>query len=156
MLQLEPKHWYSWDFTLSDGGAPVAAIDFSNWRERGELTIQGQTYQVTKQGLMSGEFRLEWPGGTVATATRDGLAGRRFHITHGAHTYTIKRRKWWGRDMVLLDGDREVGWVVPAGAFTRRGSASLPEQVPLPVRVFMVWIALLVWKREAEAAHAAT
>jgi hypothetical protein len=156
MLQLEPKRWYSWAFTVSGAGRPVAELDISAWRERGGLTIQGAHYTVTRQGLLSGEFRLESPGGTVATATKDGVMGRRFEVVHGGKTFTLKRRSWWARDMVLLDGEREVGAIAPAGMFTRRGAADLPETVPLPLRIFFIWLALLVWKRDADAAHAAT
>lgn len=156
MLQLEPKHWYSWDFTLSAAGSPVAQLDISSWRERGELTVQGARYKVSKQGLVSGDFRLESPAGTVATATRDGLFRRRYQITFGAKTLTLKARSTWGRAMVVLDGERAIGHVAPTGAFTRRAAADLPDTLPLPVRAFIVWLALLVWKREADAAGAVT
>jgi hypothetical protein len=156
MLQLEPKHWYSWDFTVLAGDAPLAQIDFSSWRERGELTIQGAKYAVRKEALLTGDFRLESAGGTVATATRESVFRRRYQIVVGAHTYTLQSRSLWGRKMVLLEGGREVGAIEPRGAFTRRATASLPEIVPLPVRVFIVWLTLLMWKREAEAAHAAS
>jgi hypothetical protein len=156
MLQLEPKHWYSWDFTLLAGDAPLARIDFSTWRERGALTIQGQRYTVSKEGLLSGGFKLESPGGTVATATRESIFRRRYTIVAGARTYTLQPRSTWGRAMVVREGDREVGTIEPRGIFTRRGTVSLPDAVPLPVRVFLIWLALLLWKREAEAAHAAT
>jgi hypothetical protein len=156
MLQLEPKHWYSWDFTVLAGSAALAQIDFSTWRERGALTIQGQRYTVTKQGLLSGGFLLASPGGTVATAARESVFHRRYTIVAGAHTYTLQPRSTWGRKMVVLEGGREVGAIEPRGIFTRRGTASLPDVVPLPVRVFLVWLALLLWKREADAAHAAT
>lgn len=156
MLQLEPKHWYSWDFTLMAGDAALAQIDFSSWRERGSLRIQGQTYTVTKEGLLSGGFTLASPGGTVATASRESVFRRQYRVVAGGHSYTLQPRSTWGRAIVVREGDRELGTIAPRGIFTRRGTVSLPDVVPLPVRVFLVWLALLLWKREAEAANAAT
>jgi hypothetical protein len=51
---------------------------------------------------------------------------------------------------------REAGAVTPAGAWSRRASATLPDALPLPVQVFVVWLAVLLWKRDDDAASAAS
>ena len=56
---------------------------------------------------------------------------------------------------VLVDG-RAVGAITPASAWSRRASAELPAALPLPVQVFVVWLAMLLWKREQDAAAAAS
>jgi hypothetical protein len=62
MLQAIPKRWLSWDFTVLQGSTRLADIDMSLWREKGALTVQGKTYQVYREGLVSGAFVLESPG----------------------------------------------------------------------------------------------
>lgn len=62
VLDAVPKHWFSWDFTVMEGSTPLADIDVSWWREKGELTVQGTPYKVYREGLMSGAFLLDQRG----------------------------------------------------------------------------------------------
>ena len=35
---------------------------------------------------------------------------------------------------------------------SRKARVELPDELPLPVRVFVLWLVLLMWKRESDAA----
>jgi hypothetical protein len=155
MLRIEPVRWFSWDFTVDRDGRRLATLDLAWWRERGELVIDGQPFGVARQGLLSGDFRLTAADGRlIAAASKPSVLRRRFDVVYGGHTLTLQARSTWGRAMdVHLDG-LAVGGIVPAGAWTRRASATLPDSVPLPVQVFVIWLAMLLWKREHESAAA--
>ena len=157
MLQIRPMRWFSWDFAVERNGREVAELDISWWRERGALTIAGQTYAIAREGLIAGDFRMTAPDhSVVATASKPSVLRRRFDIVYRGHTVVLEARSAWRRTMdVLLDG-RAVGAITPAGAWTRRASAELPDALPLPVQVFVVWLAVLLWKREQDAAAAAS
>ena len=157
MLELEPTRWFSWAFTVADGGRPFGTLDISAWRERGDVTVAGQTFRIVRTGFMSGDFLLESGGGTVvATATKPSLFRREFEVTFSGRTLCLRPRSAWGRSLALLEGGREVGDVRPRSMWSRRGTATLPDTLPLPVRLFVLWLAVLVWKRDDEAASAAT
>ena len=49
-LQVVPTRWFRWEFAISQGSQPIAGIDISSWRERGELTVQGTTFRVSREG----------------------------------------------------------------------------------------------------------
>jgi hypothetical protein len=155
MLQIEPLRWFSWDFSVGRDGREVAALDISWWRERGALVIDGVSYAVVREGLVSSDFRMTGPDGrVVATASKPSLFRRRFDVVAGSHTVTLQARSAWGRTMdVLLDG-RPAGTVTPAGMWTRRASADLPDTLPRPVQVFILWLVLLLWKRDEDHAAA--
>jgi len=155
MLQIRPMRWFSWDFAVERDGREVAELDISWWRERGALTITGQTYAIAREGLIAGDFRMTAPDhSVVATASKPSVLRRRFDIVCRGHTVVLEARSAWRRTMdVLLDG-RAVGAITPSGAWTRRASAELPDALPLPVQVFVVWLAVLLWKREQDAAAA--
>ena len=70
MLKATPKSWFSWNFTVMGGAQPVADIDVSWWREKGLLTVQGTTYKVYREGLMSGAFILESARTVLGRATK--------------------------------------------------------------------------------------
>lgn len=46
----------------------------------------------------------------------------------------------------LLDSERIVGSIRPAGALRRGVEATLPDDLPLEVRVFILWVVLLLWR----------
>ncbi len=152
MLQIAPHGWFSWDFTISQGSQAVADIGFTWWREQGELRLDGATYRVSREHLLNGDFLLESDAGVIARATRASLFRRRFSVRHGANTYTLEPRSAFQRAFVLLEDDRETGSISPSRAWSRRASANLPSELPLPVQVFLIWLTVLMWKRESESA----
>jgi len=152
MLKAIPKGWFSWDFTVTDGTQSLATIDVSWWREKGELKVQGAAYQVYREGLMSGAFILEKNGSTMARAEKPSVFRRSFIIEYAGKHYTLRAKSALGREFLLLENEREIGAISPEGIFTRRASVALPESLPLPVRVFIIWLTVVLWKREAQAA----
>jgi hypothetical protein len=157
MLQISPMRWFSWDFTVERDDRVVAELDISWWRERGALLVDREAFSIVREGVISSDFRMTASDGTVvATASKPSVLRRCFEVVHAGHTVTLGARSAWGRTMdVHLDG-RAVGAITPAGAWSRRAFADLPASLPLPVQVFVVWLAVLLWKREQDAAAAAS
>jgi len=148
MLRLVPNHWYSWDVTVSDESRPVAGIIVTNWmREKGELTIDAARYQMYREGWMSGDFILEQAGQVLARADKR-IFRREFMIRHGGREYRLRPRSIVGRTYVLENGSREIGSVAPEGLFTRKAALDLPHDLPLPVRMFIVWLTVISWRRQ--------
>ena len=152
MLRAVPKRWFSWDFTVMQGSETLADMDLSWWREKGVLTVQGRSYRVYREGLMSGDFVLESPESVVARANKPSALRRSFLIEHAGKQYTLRARSAFRRAFLLLDGETEVGSLSPEGIFTRRVTVDLPEDMKPPVKVFIVWLAIILWTREAQAA----
>src|SRR5215813_15559160 len=148
MLKMIPKSWFSWDFIVTDGVSPIAEIDVSWWREKGELKVHGSTYDVYREGLMSGAFLLESSGSLLARAEKPSAFHRSFDIEYGEKFYTLRAESAFRRTFVLMNGDSEVGWLRPDGVFTCRATVDLPEGIPLPVKVFMIWLFVILRKRE--------
>jgi len=152
MLTAIPKHWFSWDFTVQEGSRDVAKIDVSWWREKGTLTVQGKDYHVYREGVMSGLFVLESAGAVLARAEKPSAFRRMFVIEHAGRQYTLQAKSAFRRAFVLLQGSQEVGWITPQGVFSRKSTVDLPESLPTPVKVFILWLTVILWKREADAA----
>lgn len=148
MLRAIPKRWFSWDFTITEEAQPVAEIDV---RERGVLVVEGMPYQVYREGLVSGAFILESAGSVLARAVKPSAFRRSFTIEYADREYTFCARSALGRAFLLLDGFREIGSLTPEGILTRRTKVDLPHHLPLPVRVFMIWLAIILWKRDSES-----
>jgi len=52
---------------------------------------------------------------------------------------------------VLLDGAREIGSIAPESVWTRTAVVTLPDDWPLPLKSFAIWLTLLHWRRESNS-----
>ncbi len=151
MLTVIPKSWFSWDFSVIERSRAVAEIDVSWWREKGVLTVDGIDYMVYREGLMSGAFILELEGAVLAHAKKPNAFRRAFIIEYAGKQYTLRAKSAFQSTFLLLDGDREIGTLSPKGVFTRRATVDFPEEIPLPAKVFIIWLAVILWKRESDS-----
>ena len=78
-----------------------------------------------------------------------------FHVEYPGKSYTLKKESVIGRSFVLLENDIPAGSIQPEGFLTRKAAAGLPDDMPMPVKVFILWLAILLWRREANAQAAA-
>ena len=157
MLRAMPDGWFSYDFTVFDRSeTPVARADLANWRETAKLEVGGTRYEARRKGWASKEFVLETEDGrVVAVAEKPSAWKDRFVFEHGGNRYEMKKESAWRSAFVLSrDGVGLVGSIRRKGFFKREWMVDVPEELPLEVRVFIVWLAVILWKREASSAAA--
>lgn len=150
MLKAVPTSFFSWDFRIKEGEREVAAIDLSLWREKGALSVEGLPYRVYREGPARGAFILEDGAGRVAArAEKPNALRRAFIVEHDGRRFRLEAWTPVGRAFVLRDEAGVVGTVKPDNFVTRRTTAVLPEDLPLAVRVFMLWLVFILWRRDA-------
>jgi hypothetical protein len=150
-MTIVPLHWYSWDFDLLEGTRRLAHLDLSAWREKGVLAVDGINHRVYREGMMSGDFVIARDGLVLAKATKPSAFRSSFMISWSGREYTLRKKSIFGRRFVLLDGEQQIGSVAPNRWWTRDAVIDLPKTWPLPIRVFAIWLALLLWKRDANS-----
>ena len=150
MLRAEPNSAFSWDFTVYDDGVPVAEIDLAWIREAGEVLIDDVPCQMYRDGML-GEFVLEAGGFTLVRADKYSAFLREFAITYDEMEYILKARTAFTRAFELLQDEERIGLIEPDHMFTRKMTVNLPETLPLAVRVFIVWLVIVMWKRAAQS-----
>jgi hypothetical protein len=148
-LGLVPRRWYSWDFTLTSGDRTLAQFDLSSWREKGVVTIGGEEHRVYREGTVSGDFVIERGGQVLARAAKPSAFRSTIVITHAGGQYTLRKQSVWKRAFVLFEGDTSIGSLSPSSWLTRGATVNLPADWPLAVKTFVVWLAIILWKREA-------
>jgi hypothetical protein len=62
--------------------------------------------------------------------------------------YTLRATSVFRRHFVLCGGSRHIGSLAPNSVFTRRAAVDLPDEWPLPVRVFIIWLTAILWMRD--------
>lgn len=155
MMTLVPKHWFSWDFALRDSvGMPWGEVGLSSWRERGTVAVGGQPYKVARSGML-GPFVLTGPSGARAAAIKESAFGQEFTLSVEERTYVLKRLSVWRREFGLFADGVRVGSIAPEAWFSRRARIDLPDQMPGWGRAFVVWLTLLLWKRDSDSSSVA-
>ena len=149
-MTIVPKRWYSWDFDVVDGERHLAVVDVSSWREKGLLTVEGVEHRVYREGAMS-DFILERGGTVLARGTKPSAFRDTILVGYSGRQYMLRKKSVWRRAFILLDGDNEIGSLAPDSIWTRHATVSLPRDWPLPINVFVIWLAIILWKREADA-----
>ena len=148
MLRMIPKP-FSWTFSVMDGAEPIAhAVDLSWWSDKGEITVQGVTYTARREGVISGAFVLESTAGVVARALKPSAMRRSLIVEHTGRKYRLRAVSALRRAFALLDGSTRIGSLSPEGIFTRRAAVDLPRTLPLTVRVFIIWLTVMLWKHD--------
>jgi hypothetical protein len=132
------------------GNSVVAEIELSRWSEKGVLKVGGLHYAVHREGAIRGAFILALDTTHLARAEKTSWLSRSFTIKHGEKTYRLKA-EWFGPSFILLDNGQKVGSLVPRGMFTRKTGVSLPDELPLPVQIFVIWLAVEQRKSDAGA-----
>lgn len=156
MFRVGFEGWFSYDFTLYDRtGAPVARADLSNWRETAGIETGGRRYEASHQSMVKEFFLRDEAGQEVALAVKPSAWNERFSFEYGGSRYELKKESVWTRTFVLTrDGVGKVGHVRLASWLGRELEADLPDELPPEIGTFLVWLAVLMWRRQASSASA--
>src|SRR5678815_603760 len=155
-LEVRPKSWWSWTFRVYDNGTHIGEMNFSWWREAGALQIGNSTYRLYREGRFRGLFILEENGKVLACAEKPSALAGSFNVRCGSRTYVLEAASIFRRKFVLRETSGEIGSISPERACYRNALIYLPVELSLPVRLFMAWLTLLLWKREADSAGVIT
>lgn len=150
MLRAVPKGWFSSIHIVSENDSEIGMIHSSGWREAGELTIKGSTYRVYRESMM-GAFVLDGSGVILARAEKPSAFYRTLVVQHADKKYTLEAKSTWSSKFILLDEGQEMGSIYSEGTLKRKALGDLPEEIPLPVRLFMLWLVLILWRRSDSA-----
>ena len=152
MLEAIPTDILSKNFRLEQNDELVGELDPSIWRCKATLELEDGTYNLYREKLLAGDYLLEHNGTIVARAVKTNVFRDKFAVEIGNRLLEFRKLRWTSRKFGLFDGDQQVGGIYPRGIFTKRARIDLPEEWPLANRVFMFWLAFLMWKRDSQAA----
>lgn len=152
LLELVPHGWSSRRFTIRRDGETVADLELAWLREGGAVTIGGEPFELSREGLVSGVFALSRVGIEVVRASKPSAWRERLEVTHEGATYELAKASWWGNAYDVRADGRAIGSIRPRHPFTRRSAVTMPEEFPLAVTVFIAALVVLMWNRQAGAA----
>ena len=147
-----PARWFSWDFEIRGVDPDPTHLDLSVFRERARFDLGGRPYTVGRDSLRGPWILRDPDDEPVATGRKTSLFRRGFTVEAGGARYDFRPWRALSRRFGLYLSTREVGWVGPARMFRRILVGQVPERFSPPERVFMIFLVVMTWRRDARAA----
>jgi len=147
MLTATPTGLLAADFTFGLDGEALGTLRQAKIREKATIELDGVRYTFSNQ-LIGSDFLLEDESRLLAKAKKRRLR-RAFDLTVGTRDLALEVGGTFvkgGRYSLSEDG-RKIGELVKK-PMIRSATARLPDDLPLSVRVWIFWIALMMWRRE--------
>jgi hypothetical protein len=115
----------------------------------GHSISRGPSTIYIGQGWLSGLFVIEGDGTVLAQADKPNALTRRFEVTYGNHTLALTAQSPFTRAFGVYDSENQIGGIYPNHCFTRKTTIDLPDDIILPVKAFLFWLVVLMWRRTA-------
>jgi len=140
--------WVSWNYELRLVEAPAGTIAIPWFGEQGTFTSSGRSWTMAREAWFHGAFSMKQAGRTFATAEKPGAFFRSFQLEFDDEHFIWEAESPWGRAFLLRKGNAVQGSMRPVSAFSRRATIDLPDDLSLERKAFLVWLALLMWRRQ--------
>ena len=150
MLEAIPVGFLSKSFRLEDDGKLVGEIASSLWREAAQLELEGGTYNLYRTAATSGDFVAERQGKIFARAVKTSYLRHDFEVELGNRSLALRQLTLWKRAYGVFDSDKQIGTIAPTTIISRRATIDLPAGWSILDRAFLLWLCLIMWKRQSE------
>ncbi|HEU4388324.1 MAG TPA: hypothetical protein VFV34_11040, partial [Blastocatellia bacterium] len=144
--------WYSWNYTIIEDGKEVAFIESAWLREAATFFLDGFTFKVYRQGMFGGPFVLEKNGEAIIFADKPSAWESSFNVSYLNRQYTLEAQGFFRRRFLLREGERVIGSAIPDAWCSRTAIGDFPPELPMALRIFLVWLVIIMWKRQSDAA----
>ena len=138
-------------YSLTCDATPVAALRLPLFGPSTMTPLAGRRYQLRRTGVLRETFTLEAEVASDADtpsvrATQRDAFHRDYMVEAGERSLTLRMESPLRSGYLLLEDGRVVGALRPAGALRHGVVADLPDDLPLELGVFLVWVVLLLWR----------
>lgn len=150
-IDANPKSILSWGYDLSMGNASLVSMDVSWAWGRGSFEWEGVRYDLYRETPCIGDFVISDGKGVIVRAVKENPLVRAFTVRFGDREFRLAAAHPLTRRFVLEEQGNAIGEISPY-ILSRKGWAELPDDLPIPVCVFLFWLVVLIWRRQASAA----
>ncbi len=156
MLELTRKSSFSNDFIASENGIVVAELDRATWSQTATVEIQGKTYSFRKSGVLHNVYTLMDGSLEIIEVEQPSAWQSKLVFCLNQKEYVLDTKNWFSSDLKIEQDGDVIGDIHSAGMLRSTIVVDLPDTLPLSVRVFVGWIAILRAETTAAVIVAAT
>jgi len=153
MLHVRPRSLFSrtWE-VRGDDGATVAEVKSSLLREGATVQHDDKVLRIAREGLLSGPWQLLDGDEVLFEAIKPSALKNRFEVNVRGAWLDFSPKNWLLREFTLVGPDwAQLGRVRKPSFWSRRIELDLDARVPVPAQLLLLFCALLVWNRQANA-----
>jgi hypothetical protein len=152
VLEASRASWFEYQYEVTEDGAPVGKIQLSQVGERALLLTGSEAYTVRREGMKVYKLETETAEPMPAAALREIALYPVFRVDYAGRSYRLESDTvpTW-EYAIKLDG-LEVGSIALERALHTPVEGTFPPEIPLPVRLFMMTLAIFTRKRATDYA----
>lgn len=158
VLEVVPAGVFSTAYEVLADGQPKGRIEHRilSLRDEAVITTPNHTFTAHRPRVFRAGAVLESAGGTLrAKADKEGFWRENYKVRFGDAVLYLRQKVWSLRGVFLIsDPSDEIGSIRLQKAFSRRMLVEYAVDTPPPLEIteFLVWIVLMVQRRQAAAA----
>jgi hypothetical protein len=154
-IEVVPAGAFSVAYEVLADGLPKGRIEhrFLSVRDEAVITTPDRTFTARRERVFRAGAVLESAEGTLrAKAEREQFWREHYRVGFGDTTLFLRQKAWSLKGVFLIsDGSGETGSIRLQKMFSRRMVVEFPNAAPPPLEIveFLVWIVLMVQRRQA-------
>lgn len=136
-------------------GVLVATLQASNWKEQATAVVGDRRWEYGKRkGVLTARWESEPEDAVRLQARQTSWWKDSWEVQLPGRTVQVLSSSWWkGTHRYLVDG-RQVAQSGTTGGWSPRPTLSADDSLPLDEQVFLMWLDLVVGRRNQAAAAA--
>jgi hypothetical protein len=152
VLRASRESWSDYRYSVAEDDAPVGQIDISRVGERARLRVGDTAYTVNREGMKVYKLVGQGDDLPLAVALKEIAVDLTFRVDTGSRSYLLRAVATPVRDFDLMVDGKAVGSIAVERAVHTPTEGRFPTDVPLPVQLFMMTLALFARKRAGDYA----
>ena len=138
-------------------GAVIAVLSASNWREAATAVIEGREWVFGKrQGRLTARWAAEPEDVVRMSASQTSFWKGTWLVDLEGMPVEVTSVSMWRSSRRYVSGGRQVGESGSTGGWSPRPALSADDSVALHQQVFLLWMELVLNRRNTAAIGAAT
>jgi heat shock protein HtpX len=145
---------FSQEYTILEGETPVTGLEIIPSQYSGAWSLGLERWEVSCDWGMLGlqrEYFLRANAALKGRAQKRGLLSATHTVQFEGQTYTLEKESLFLRQFTLRQDGRSLGAIYPELPVKMTAVAELPATMPAPLKIFLIFIALLWWLGERRA-----
>ena len=142
---------FSQEFTILDGETPVTDLEIIPSQYSGAWSMGLEHWRVSCDWEMLGlrrKYSLRADGELKGQAQKRGFLSATHAVQFQGQTYTLEKESLFLRQFTLRQEGQSLGAIYPELPVKMTAVAELPATMPAPLKIFLIFLALLWWLRE--------
>jgi hypothetical protein len=138
----------SQEFTISEGETLLTELEISPSQYRGAWTLGLERWEVyCDPGLLglTREYYMEANGDLKGRAHKRSFLSATHVVRFEGQSYTLEKESIFLRQFTLRKDGQSLGAIYPELPIKMTAAAELPSAMPVPLKIFLICIALLWW-----------